>query len=110
MAASKYTRIIPVGLDNVSVNIAPLTCGQTELYLKNQKATSKIEDAEQKSIRLSELAYGMVADGLNNVGEEKWTVERVRAEFDKVFAAKIQSKIIDESGLVIPNLESPATA
>jgi len=108
--AGKYVRVFTVEMDGVKIQCAPLTCGPTEEFLDKQEEALKEPDMEKRQELLRGLTYKFVADGLSAAGEEAWTAERVRAELDKVLVGKLRDKIMVESGLELPNPESPATA
>lgn len=108
--AGKYTRIFPVTLDEVTIKIAPLTAFQTEQFLRKQRSILDIGNAAEQSQQFAELSFSFVADGLTNAGEEVWTGDRVKAELDKVFITALQNKIMEESGLVLPNQTAPIPA
>lgn len=113
-----YTRKKEVTLDNISITVSPLTCGQADSFLEEQTniikeaALAAPEDRAKYASKIEKLWYQFVVDGINNASNEstsKWTVERLRAELDKVFIQLLLETIKEMSGLVTKG-ETQATS
>ncbi|SRR6266481_1547490 len=113
-----YTRKKTVEMDGVSISIAPLTCGQADSFLDEQQlivadlsGTKDDQEIKKQAKRLEKLWYQFICDGLNNANPDaKFSVERLKAEFDKPFIQLLLETIKEMSGLVTKQPQGEAIA
>jgi hypothetical protein len=106
-------RLKKIEMDGAEFTIAPLTLAQVDGFVQ-----TKVDDVKPEELR--KRSYQLVCDGLNNAlpatengngtPTARWTPERISNELDMVLYQRLQSEILEFSGLkVTPKTgESPA--
>jgi len=85
-------------MDGLEVEVGPLMCGEADEFLAKQAECLASSPPDLK--KLEHAHYQFVCDGYNNANPDaKMTVERLRAEFDKVFIDEMLREIQAMSGL-----------
>ena len=111
-----FTRKKTFTLDGVELQISPLTALQVEEHLVQEAeiveayAKAKESGADLKPLvkRQEKLMLSLICGGLNNATPEtKMTPERLLSEADPVLIGKLQSEIMEMSGLKMITPESP---
>ena len=106
-----FIRKKTVEMDGVSVPVSPLLSREVDEFLSNQLEVLKNTEkpAAERFEAMKTLWLGFIVAGLNQAGAEpKFTIERLHAEFDKVFLEKLRAEIMQMSGIgVVGEVKAP---
>jgi len=110
-------RIRPITMDNLTVNIAPLSYDETENYVNEGRAMLQKKDPETTPEEWAQRTLKTVCFTLNKAAgvlgdkEKELTPTKLTQEYDMVFINFIYEEFLKMSGLQVaaaPKEEAPA--